>query len=274
MELRERPAPARHGWAAPHGSQGERALAKRHYRAAGIERKGGAPVDAFVPLLWNPQLTVGVAYPDASDPVFVANGDGTNREELITPRDGMHIHWPTWSSDGHIYFLRTFTTVVNLDNAEVYRIFPEVGKQLEPVVQTTRRAMYPLFLSNPPGLVYSANPFTAELRLWWRSAAGGAPRQLTTGVGEYSEPRASADGRSIVAALYELRQSLVRIPVGEGTEMAPVTDGFQGDLDPVLTPAGDRIVFSSSRDGNRHIWLSRVDGSRMSNCCDQAGRMV
>jgi Tol biopolymer transport system component len=212
---------------------------------------------------WSPdgkRMTFIRAGSAAGDALFVANGDGTNREELVTARDGMHIHWPTWSSDGHIYFLRTFTTVGNLDNAEVYRILPEVGKQMEPVVQTTRRAMYPLLLSNPPGLVYSANPSTAELRLWWRSAAGGAPRQLTTG--EYSEPRASADGRSIVAALYELRQSLVRIAVGEGTEMVPVTDGFQGDLDPVLTPAGDRIVFSSSRDGNRHIWVSRVDGSQ------------
>jgi homogentisate 1,2-dioxygenase len=65
-----------HGWAAPHGSEGERALAKRHYRAAAIERKGGAAVDAFVPLLWGPQLTAGVAFPDAADPVFVADGDG------------------------------------------------------------------------------------------------------------------------------------------------------------------------------------------------------
>jgi eukaryotic-like serine/threonine-protein kinase len=197
----------------------------------------------------------------AGDALFVANADGTNREELVAARDGMHIHWPTWSADGYIYFFRTFTTVGNLDNAEVYRIRPEVGQQMEPLVQTTRRALYPLVLSNPPGLVYAANPFTAELRLWWRSAAGGAPRQLTTGVGEYSEPRASADGRTIVAALYELRQSLTRVPVGEGAETVPITDGFQGDLDPVLTSAGDRIVFSSSRDGNRHIWIARVDGS-------------
>ena len=183
----------------------------------------------------------------AGDALFVANGDGTNRRELVPPRDGMHIHWPTWSADGYIYFLRTFVTQINLDAGEIYRVDPDNGRPMEPVVQTTRRALFPLWLSNPAGLVYAANPFTAELRLWWRPESGGPPKLLTTGVGEYAEPRASADGRTLVATLYDLRQSLTRIPVGTGPrEMSGLTDGFGGDLDPVMTPNGERVVFASS----------------------------
>jgi Tol biopolymer transport system component len=40
-----------------------------------------------------------------------------------------------------------------------------------------------------------------------------------------------------------------------------LTDGYQGDLDPMFSPAGDRLVFSSSRDGNRHLWTARSDGT-------------
>src|SRR3954464_13329950 len=49
-----RPAPVTHGWlapmTAPHGD--DRPLAKRHYRSGEVTR-GGAPIDALIPLLHN-----------------------------------------------------------------------------------------------------------------------------------------------------------------------------------------------------------------------------
>jgi Tol biopolymer transport system component len=41
----------------------------------------------------------------------------------------------------------------------------------------------------------------------------------------------------------------------------PITYGFTGDLDPSIARSGDRLVFSSSRAGNRHLWTSAIDGS-------------
>src|SRR5262249_12342857 len=40
-----------------------------------------------------------------------------------------------------------------------------------------------------------------------------------------------------------------------------ITQGFTGDLDPSISPSGERLVFSSSRSGNRHLWTSAMDGS-------------
>lgn len=34
----------------------------------------------------------------------------------------------------------------------------------------------------------------------------------------------------------------------------PLTDGYSGDIDPVWSPDGSRLVFSSSRTGNRTLW--------------------
>ncbi len=64
-----------HGWTAPTIDDG-RPLAKRHYLSGMVARTGGAPVDAFVPMLHNADLVCGVAFPDAPDPVYVANADG------------------------------------------------------------------------------------------------------------------------------------------------------------------------------------------------------
>src|SRR5262249_11497718 len=112
------------------------------------------------------------------------------------------------------------------------------------------------------GLIYAANPSTAELGLWWRPPNGGPARRLTSGIGEYAEPRISADGRTLVATLYDVRQSLIRVEVAQNFgAMKFLTEGYTGDLDPAVDPAADRLVFSSSRTGIRHLWTARLDGS-------------
>jgi hypothetical protein len=94
----------------------------------------------------------------AGDALWIADGDGTNRRELIPPQDGMHVHWPAWSADGFIYFIRTFPTVINLDRSEIYRIDPSGSRPMEPAIETMRRAVHPLPLSVGRGIIYAANP--------------------------------------------------------------------------------------------------------------------
>lgn len=74
----------KHGWAGPVATP-ERALAKRHYRTGELSAKGGPQVDARVALHFNADLTSGVAFPTAPDPVYVVNGDA---DELIYVHKG------------------------------------------------------------------------------------------------------------------------------------------------------------------------------------------
>ena len=194
------------------------------------------------------------------DGLGVTDADGGNVREILKPRAGLHAHWPAWSADGRfVYFVRSITTA-NLEPAEIYRV-PASGGEAEVVVKTSRRAIHPA--PTRGGLFYAANPDSADLALWWRPPSGGEAIRLTTGLGAYAEPRVSADGHSVVATLIEAKQSLVSLPVRPGSSPAAreLTDGYFGDFDPVLSPKGDRLVWSTARAGNRNLWIGGPDAS-------------
>jgi homogentisate 1,2-dioxygenase len=66
-----------HGWEIPGAADEEpRPLARRHYRSQELARRGGPPIDARVPLLFNDDVVLSVVNPDEPDPVYFANGDG------------------------------------------------------------------------------------------------------------------------------------------------------------------------------------------------------
>ncbi len=195
------------------------------------------------------------------DALVVVNQDGSNPRELIPPEAAHHVHWPAWSRDGRfLYFIYTFDSW-QAEPTEIWRVLSSGGKP-EPVVQTIRRAAYPVPL--PGGdLIYAANPDTVDLGLWWKPGGGGAPQLLAPGVGEYTDLRLSSDGRKLVMTRSEVRQSLVLIPLSGGsTQMRRLTDGYSGDIDPTFDPRGGRLVFSSSRSGHRNLWISREDASQ------------
>ncbi len=229
---------------------------------------GGVPrkvVQDLQAMRWSPDGTqlVGMrAGASAGDSLWIVDKDGGNLRQVIALRAGRHIHWPTWSRDGkYIYYIDTFITWHD-EPSEIWRA-PVGGGEPEPVLRSRRRAIYPAPMPEGRGLIFAANPSTVDLGLWWSPPGGGEPRPLTSGVGEHTEPYVSADGRRIVATLMESRQSLVVYPVapGEAPAARALTDGYTGDLHPAMDPRGRRLVFSSSRSGNRNLWIAKPDGS-------------
>ena len=217
----------------------------------------------FLAMRWSPdgsRMAFIRAGSTAGDAIWVADGDGTNRREIVPASGGVHMHWLSWSRDGFIYFIRPVMAGFNLVQTEIYRVAANGGSP-EPVVTTLRRAMFPVPLPGG-GLIYSADTNSVELGMWWR-AADGTVRPLTFGLGDYAEPRVSADGRLLVATRYENHQSLIRIETSgpQSGRMTPLTDGFGGDLDPSAVPTTTRMVFSSTRTGNRHLWTANTDGT-------------
>jgi Tol biopolymer transport system component len=196
----------------------------------------------------------------AGDSLYIADASGENPRVVLPRRGGFHAHWPAWSADGkHIYFNYTMVTD-NAEPTEIYRV-PAGGGPPERVIATTRRAVSPDLTRDGRALVYAANPSSFELSLWWKPL-GGTSRQLTTGAGEYSHPRMSADGSRMVATLYQIRSALVSVPgAGGAAQPAALTAGDTGDNHPDVSPRGDSMVFTSTRGGSRSVWIARVHGS-------------
>jgi TolB protein len=197
------------------------------------------------------------------DSMIVADADGTNQRTVTPLSGGRHAHWPMWSRDSKfIYFICTYMTYQD-EPTELCRV-PADGGAISTVVPTERRALYPA--PAPDGsLLFSANPTTVDAGLWWRLPNRVEPEPLTGGVGEYAQTALSGDGRRAVSTLLDVRQSLVLLSVGPGgTEPRRLTDGHTGDLYPSFDPKRPRVAFSSSRSGNRGLWLGRPDASQAS----------
>ena len=195
------------------------------------------------------------------DTLVVADADGQN-EQVVAKREGaQHIHWPRWSADGRFIYFNHGPQNFNIEPTEIFRV-AATGGPIERVVGTARRAAFPFLSADGRGLIYAANPDSVDLSLWWRDLKTGRDTRLTTGVGEYTHPSLSRDGRRLVGTVIDSRQSLERIPIAFDRPVAfePLTDGYSGDIDPVWSPDGSRLVFSSSRTGNRTLWSA---GSRM-----------
>lgn len=196
------------------------------------------------------------------DSLVTAEADGSNQKVILKPRGGLHTHWPAWSADGKfVYFIYGIVSS-NAEPSEIFRVSAEGGEP-EPVVQTSRRAVYPVPMPDGRGLLYAANVDSPDLGLWWRPFGRGEARRLTVGVGSYAESRLSADGQLLVSTLIDSRQSLLSLSVQSsgGGAPRPLTDGETGDLDPAVVPLSGRLVFSSSRSGSRNLWTSSADAS-------------
>ena len=65
----------------------------------------------------------------------------------------------------------------------------------------------------------------------------------------------------MVCTLSERRDSLVRVDLGSDPASTAgstsLTDGYTGDLDPDFSRSGDRLVFSSTRSGQRNLWIAQ-----------------
>ena len=139
---------------------------------------GGTPrklLEGMQGVQWSPDGTrLAYILPGSSlgDALIVADADGSNPREILPAAGGRHVHWPTWSRDGQsIYFIYTYQPW-NTEQSEIYRV-SAAGGVPEAVVQSTRRAVYPVPL--PGGdLLYSGNPDSVDLGLWWQPGRGGA----------------------------------------------------------------------------------------------------
>ena len=225
---------------------------------------GGLPhklIQGMQGMQWSPdgkQIVFILPGGTGGDAILVGNADASGSAIVPTVPDGISTGRPGRPTVRYVYFINTYDTW-HSEPSDIYRIAASGGTP-ESIVRTARRALFPLSL--PGGLLFSANPNSLDLGLWWLPDGGGQPAALTNGLGEHSESRVSADRTAIVSSLVDMRQSLVAMWVDSASaERRQLTNGFDGDVDPSMNRASGRIIFSSARSGDRNLWIAAPDGS-------------
>jgi eukaryotic-like serine/threonine-protein kinase len=101
-------------------------------------------------------------------------------------------------------------------------------------------------------------------RLWIVDARGRNPQQVTTDVSEavvHLRPRWSSDGSRIVFQNLERTRFDVRVVTLASKEMVWTTSDHYADLDPVWSPSGKYLYFSSYRGGGINLWRLPVSAN-------------
>lgn len=102
-------------------------------------------------------------------------------------------------------------------------------------------------------VVYGALSSGGNKNLWWLSASGKGPKQLTSNGADAREQQVAADGKFIAyVANFNGSQNIWRIDA-DGSNDRQLTTGGQ-DVYPAITPDSKWVVYRSLTDGQWDIW--------------------
>jgi Tol biopolymer transport system component len=178
---------------------------------------------------------------------------------------------PAWSLDGRtILFVKSRQSGVKLEPSDVFGQFFD-GDICAIEVETLRetrlieKAFNPDYSPDGKRIAFDAS-WAGPRRIWSVDRLGHNPQQLTSDTSEgisHVRPRWAPDGSKIVFQNIEKTKFDVRVfDLAQARSIWVTNDAVQ-DLNPVWSPTGRIIYFSSYRGGGINIWRVAVapDGS-------------
>lgn len=205
--------------------------------------------------------------------VWVMNVDGSNAQQLTFNAGlGQNYH-PAWSPDG--------TKIAYIDNSETadggfvpYDI-AVINADGSGYVNLTNRPAFDLHPAwSPDGtkIAFSSNQ-SGTYNIWIMDADGSNPTQLTFETIGCYRPSFTPSGRIVFWADGTLDGGArtLHIMDQDGSNRTQIDVGSADNWAPAVSRNGLRLVFASTRDGNREIYSSRMDGSDVRNLSNNAG---
>jgi len=175
---------------------------------------------------------------------------GTQAEYVESSTGSAHEGYLIYASGGALYAVR-----FNLASLEVIS---------DPVLVVDRVMTYPqgaanFSVSRDGTLVYApAQPGVGRSLVW--VTREGREEPLAAPAREYMQPRLSPDGKRVAVSTADRENDIVIWNLTAGT-LTSLTSGPEEELSPVWTHDGQRLIFSSTREGVANIFWQAADGS-------------
>jgi Tol biopolymer transport system component len=189
----------------------------------------------------------------------------TGEEKAVTmgPFDDIQA---AWSPDGKtIVFVRGRQSGVKLEPGDVFGLFFDgdiwaVNLDTQKETKLIENAFNPECSPDGTRIAFDAS-WAGPRRIWAVDKLGHNPQQITFDVSEginHVRPRWSPDGTRIVFQNIERTKFDVRVfDLSVGRAVSVTNDAVQ-DLNPVWSPSGRFIYFSSYRGGGINIWRASL----------------
>ncbi len=179
---------------------------------------------------------------DGNEDIYVMNADGSDVTRL-THTDGHIVCCPRWSPDGQ----RIAFTSNQGGNQDIYLVNAD-GSDLTQLTHSDRDDSNPAWSPDSQRIAFMS----------------GRPRDLIL---PGALAMMNADGSDIARLLDKFDIYVVN---ADGSDLTQLTDDAGTDFAPGWSPDGQRIVFTSNRDGNEEIYLMNADGSGLTQLTHSA----
>lgn len=216
-------------------------------------------------LAWSPDgrhlAFAGRESPDEPHRIYLLGVDGLDRTPLTDPPH--HVHGdelPVFSPDGrHMAFRRSRVPGIN----DIYTI-PLDHPNPTPTRRTfDQRTVFGYdWTSNGRDILYSSNK-SGLFRFWRLSLAKNESRQ-EVGISAWDpgRPAIARQGNRMAFVEWFYEVNIWEFPhQDDGHEPSTIIASSRADYQPVYSPDGRRIAFSSDRSGSSEIWVADGDGS-------------
>jgi Tol biopolymer transport system component len=196
--------------------------------------------------------------------LFVKNLQ-TGEEKRLTKSDFDDIQ-PASSPDNRtILFVRSRKAGQRLEPGDVFGIYDDgdiwaidvaSGKE----TRLVENAFNPAYSPDGRRIAVDAS-WAGPRQIWIVDAQGHNPQQATLDISEavaHVRPRWSPDGKRIVFQNIQRTKFDVRVVDVASKTLSLITNDLHQDIDPVWSPSGRFVYFSSDRGGGLNLWRSEI----------------